>query len=195
MNSVSKMADQLKSTYTTSRSYTGDFVVGGKYRVIRKIGSGSFGDIYLGISVVCGEEVAIKMEALNARHPQLLYEYKLYKLMMGGVGIPRIRYYGQERNYNVLVMDLLGPSLEDLFNFCTRHFTIKTVLMLVDQMIGRLEFLHCKHFIHRDIKPGMLNQLFIFLRSFVVHFFESKFLFMIFVHGFNFFPSFSPNCR
>ncbi|KAG4067357.1 hypothetical protein HA402_000348 [Bradysia odoriphaga] len=153
MNSVSKMADQLKSTYTTSRSYTGDFVVGGKYRVIRKIGSGSFGDIYLGISVVCGEEVAIKMEALNARHPQLLYEYKLYKLMMGGVGIPRIRYYGQERNYNVLVMDLLGPSLEDLFNFCTRHFTIKTVLMLVDQMIGRLEFLHCKHFIHRDIKP------------------------------------------
>jgi len=93
MNSVSKMADQIKSTYTTSRSYTGDFVVGGKYRVIRKIGSGSFGDIYLGISVVCGEEVAIKMEALNARHPQLLYEYKLfYKLMMGGVGIPRIRY-------------------------------------------------------------------------------------------------------
>ncbi|KAJ6638026.1 Casein kinase I isoform alpha [Pseudolycoriella hygida] len=147
------MADQLKSTYTTGRSYTGDFVVGGKYRVIRKIGSGSFGDIYLGISVVCGEEVAIKMEGLNARHPQLLYEYKLYKLMMGGVGIPRIRYYGQERNYNVLVMDLLGPSLEDLFNFCTRHFTIKTVLMLVDQMIGRLEFLHCKHFIHRDIKP------------------------------------------
>lgn len=171
MNSVSKMADQLKSTYTTSRSYTGDFVVGGKYRVIRKIGSGSFGDIYLGISVVCGEEVAIKMEALNARHPQLLYEYKLYKLMMGGVGIPRIRYYGQERNYNVLVMDLLGPSLEDLFNFCTRHFTIKTVLMLVDQMIGRLEFLHCKHFIHRDIKPGMLNQLLFFvLFRLLVHF-------------------------
>jgi serine/threonine protein kinase len=63
------------------------------------------------------------------------------------------RWYGQEREYNVLVMDLLGPSLEDLFNFCSRRFTIKTVLMLADQMIGRIEFVHCKCFIHRDIKP------------------------------------------
>lgn len=116
-------------------------------------GSGSFGDIYLGMSMLCGEEVAIKMENAQARHPQLLYEYKLYRVLSGGIGIPRIRYYGTEKNYNTLVMDLLGPSLEDLFNFCSRHFTIKTVLMLVDQMIGRLEFIHIKCFIHRDIKP------------------------------------------
>uniref|UniRef100_A0A1B0D223 non-specific serine/threonine protein kinase n=2 Tax=Phlebotomus papatasi TaxID=29031 RepID=A0A1B0D223_PHLPP len=131
---------------------TSDFI-GGKYRLLRKIGSGSFGDIYLGINIVNGEEVAIKMESKSARHPQLLYEYKLYKVLAGGVGIPHIRYYGEDRNHVVLVMDLLGPSLEDLFNFCSRHFTIKTVLMLVDQMIGRLEYLHCKSFIHRDIKP------------------------------------------
>ncbi|KAL5276862.1 hypothetical protein ACFFRR_002210 [Megaselia abdita] len=131
----------------------GDVIIGGKYRVIRKIGSGSFGDIYLGMSMLCGEEVAIKMENAQARHPQLLYEYKLYRVLSGGIGIPRIRYYGTEKNYNTLVMDLLGPSLEDLFNFCSRHFTIKTVLMLVDQMIGRLEFIHIKCFIHRDIKP------------------------------------------
>ncbi|XP_055909732.1 casein kinase I [Eupeodes corollae] len=130
-----------------------EIIIGGKYRVIRKIGSGSFGDIYLGMSIQCGEEVAIKIESANARHPQLLYEYKLYRVLSGGVGIPRIRYYGHEKNFNTLVMDLLGPSLEDLFNFCTRHFTIKTVLMLVDQMIGRLEFIHLKCFIHRDIKP------------------------------------------
>lgn len=130
-----------------------EIIIGGKYRVIRKIGSGSFGDIYLGMSIQCGEEVAIKIESNNARHPQLLYEYKLYRVLSGGVGIPRIRYYGHEKSFNTLVMDLLGPSLEDLFNFCTRHFTIKTVLMLVDQMIGRLEFIHLKCFIHRDIKP------------------------------------------
>ncbi|PRD30913.1 UNVERIFIED_CONTAM: Csnk1a1 [Trichonephila clavipes] len=62
-------------------------------------------------------------------------------------------WYGQERDYNVLVMDLLGPSLEDLFNFCSRRFTMKTVLMLADQMIGRIEYVHNKNFIHRDIKP------------------------------------------
>lgn len=60
--------------------------------------------------------------------------------------------YGTEREYNVLVMDLLGPSLEDLFNFCSRRFTMKTVLMLADQMIGRIEYVHVKNFIHRDIK-------------------------------------------
>ena len=44
------------------------------------------------------------------------------------------RWYGAEKDYNVLVMDLLGPSLEDLFNFCSRRFTMKTVLMLADQV-------------------------------------------------------------
>ncbi|VDN38645.1 unnamed protein product [Gongylonema pulchrum] len=82
----------------------------------------------------------------QARHPQLLYESKVYKILQGGVGIPHIRWYGTEREYNVLVMDLLGPSLEDLFNFCSRRFTMKTVLMLADQMIGRIEYIHPDNF-------------------------------------------------
>lgn len=130
-----------------------EFVVGGKYKLVRKIGSGSFGDIYLGVNMTNGEEVAVKLESTKARHPQLLYESKLYKILQGGVGIPKIKWYGQEKDYNVLVMDLLGPSLEDLFNFCSRSFTMKTVLMLADQMIGRVEYVHNKNFIHRDIKP------------------------------------------
>ena len=52
------------------------------------------------------------------------------------VGIPRIRWCGTEGEYNVLVMELLGPSLEDLFNFCNRKFSIKTVLLLADQMVS-----------------------------------------------------------
>ena len=51
-------------------------------------------------------------------------------------GIPNVRWFGVEGDYNVLVMDLLGPSLEDLFNFCSRKLSLKTVLMLADQMVG-----------------------------------------------------------
>jgi len=130
-----------------------EFVVGGRYKLIRKIGSGSFGDIYLALNLTNGEEVAVKLEAVKARHPQLLYESKVYRLLQGGVGIPHVRWFGQEKDYNVLVLDLLGPSLEDLFNFCSRRFTMKTVLMLADQMIGRIEYVQNKNFIHRDIKP------------------------------------------
>ncbi|KAI4379980.1 hypothetical protein MLD38_006214 [Melastoma candidum] len=127
--------------------------VGNKFRLGRKIGGGSFGEIYLGTHIQTNEEVAIKLENIKTKHPQLLYESKLYRILQGGTGIPNIRWFGVEGEYNVLVMDLLGPSLEDLFNFCSRKLSLKTVLMLADQMINRVEFVHSKSFLHRDIKP------------------------------------------
>lgn len=68
-------------------------------------------------------------------------------------GIPGVKWFGSEGDYNVLVIDLLGPSLEDLFNYCNKKFTLKTVLLLADQMIARLEFMHSRSYIHRDVKP------------------------------------------
>ncbi|KAH7302657.1 hypothetical protein KP509_23G081700 [Ceratopteris richardii] len=127
--------------------------VGNKYRLGRKIGSGSFGEIYIGVNVQSNEEVGIKLESVKTKHPQLLYEAKIYRILQGGTGIPNIRWCGVEGDYNVLVLDLLGPSLEDLFNFCSRKFSLKTVLMLADQMINRIEYVHSKSFLHRDIKP------------------------------------------
>lgn len=127
--------------------------VGGKYILGRKLGSGSFGDIYLAVHEQTGKEFAVKMESARCKHPQLLYEAKLLRHLQGGPGIANVYYADIEGEYNVMVMDLLGPSLEDLFNYCNRKLSLKTVLNLADQMLERVEYLHSKNFIHRDIKP------------------------------------------
>jgi len=69
------------------------------------------------------------------------------------VGIPKILYYGVEGDYNVMVMEVLGPSLEAMFRFCDKSISTNTLLLCGIQLIQRLEFIHSKNFIHRDIKP------------------------------------------
>jgi len=69
------------------------------------------------------------------------------------VGVPQVHHFGQEGLHNVLVIDLLGPNLEDLFDMCGRKFTVKTVCMAAKQMISRVQSIHDKSLIYRDIKP------------------------------------------
>ena len=69
------------------------------------------------------------------------------------MGIPKIHYYGNEGDFNVMVMDVLGPSIEALHQFCERKFTVKTCALIAIQCISRMELLHSKGFIHRDVKP------------------------------------------
>ncbi|KAG1224708.1 hypothetical protein G6F35_003852 [Rhizopus arrhizus] len=128
-------------------------VVGVHYKVGKKIGEGSFGIIYEGINLLNNQSVAIKFEPRKSDAPQLRDEYRTYKIMAGSVGIPTAYYFGQEGLHNILVIDLLGPSLEDMFDTCGRRFSIKTTAMLAKQMLTRIQTVHEKNLIYRDIKP------------------------------------------
>jgi len=137
-------------------------LIGSKYKIGVKIGSGSFGEIYLAKNLKSGEDVAIKVETCTrgssssskSSKSQLKREAKVYAKLYGEVGISKIRWLGLSEERNWMVMDLLGRSLEDLFNYCNRSFSLKTVLVLAYELICRMEIIHTKgELIHRDIKP------------------------------------------
>jgi serine/threonine protein kinase len=111
-------------------------IVGGCFRLTRRIGAGSFGEIYSAENIQTHRRVAVKLENVRSRVPQLRYEAKLYQIFQGGTGIPRLFWHGAEDLHNIMVIELLGKSLEDLFVKCHRRFTLKTVLMLADQMLS-----------------------------------------------------------
>ena len=90
----------------------------------------------MGTHTVAGKEVAIKVESARAKHSMLKQESRIYRTLMGGPGVPWMMWSGKQGDYNVMVIDLLGPSLEDLFRICNKSFSLKTVLLLADQMVS-----------------------------------------------------------
>ncbi|KAH0585105.1 hypothetical protein H2248_008366 [Termitomyces sp. 'cryptogamus'] len=136
-----------------SQSTTSNGIVGNHFRVGKKIGEGSFGVVFEGSKMLSNTPVAIKFEPRKSDAPQLRDEFRSYRTLNGTPGVPQVHHFGQEGLHNVLVIDLLGPNLEDLFDMCGRKFTIKTVCMAAKQMITRVQAIHDKSLIYRDIKP------------------------------------------
>ena len=123
-----------------------------KYLVIKKIDEGSFGSIYLSQNIQTKEKVAIKIENRKTENPLLEREaYILFYLR--GPGLPEIKTFGKTKDLFILIQNLLGPSLANLLDKHSIVFTIKDICMLSIQMIERLEYIHLKNYIHRDIKP------------------------------------------
>ena len=123
-----------------------------KYKIKKKLGEGAFGDVYMGTSIENNDLVAIKVEQRKIAKPLLETEaFFLYSLR--GLGIPEVLSFGRLKGYNVLVEPLLDKSLFDIFAERRKRLALEDICLIAKQIIDRIQWVHSKNIVHRDIKP------------------------------------------
>ncbi|KAK7320804.1 hypothetical protein VNO77_30621 [Canavalia gladiata] len=134
--------------------------VGGSplYRLERKLGKGGFGQVYVGRRVGAGAgalEVALKFEHRSSKGCNYgpPYEWQVYNALGGSHGVPRVHYKGRQGDYYVMVMDILGPSLWDVWNSNSNGMSAEMVACIAIEAISILEKMHSRGYVHGDVKP------------------------------------------
>lgn len=139
--------------------------VGGSpvYKIERKLGKGGFGQVYVGRRLSGGSErtgpqaieVALKFEHRSSKGCNYgpPYEWQVYNTLGGSHGVPRVHYKGRQGDYYVMVMDMLGPSLWDVWNSSGQAMSTEMVACIAVESISILEKMHSRGYVHGDVKP------------------------------------------
>jgi serine/threonine protein kinase len=128
----------------------------GRFELKSKLGAGCFGEVYKGVNVETGEQIAVKTEEVECSAPQLESESETLLYLAQPTpqqGFTECFFFGREGGFRCLVMELLGKSLEDMVQKRGGKFTPKTTVLVAEQVVRRIEYLHSKGIVHRDIKP------------------------------------------
>ncbi|URE34040.1 CK1 includes the casein kinase 1 kinases [Musa troglodytarum] len=136
------------------------------YKIERKLGKGGFGQVYVGRRVsatnandrITGSgavEVALKFEHRSSKGCNYgpPYEWQVYNTLGGIHGVPRVHYKGRQGDYYIMVMDMLGPSLWDVWNSNSHSMSVEMVACIAIEAISILEKMHSKGYVHGDVKP------------------------------------------
>ena len=125
----------------------------GKYILKKLIAKGTFSQVYLGKNIKDNNDYALKIEDI-IKVGSYLKEESYILVTLKGPGIPEVKGFGRIGKYNILVQNLLGKSIEKIWNEKGKKFNLKDTCMFAIQGLERLEYVHSKNYLHRDIKPG-----------------------------------------
>jgi serine/threonine protein kinase len=127
-------------------------IIANKYKLINEIGEGAFGKIYSAENIRTREKVAIKSEPKSEGTKMLKYETKVYKYLGNRIGFPQVKWFGIEEERYFMALTLLDESLTK-FKENSLDFSLDYIFLISKKMIDRLEYIHSKGIVHRDIKP------------------------------------------